>query len=101
MDQGTMVSLQFAEGTRLLDRLEKEAIEVSAAAWIKEYDSGNWILYLVTPLVTEEDLTGPGFKRIHGIVRQMRKEGIWIDPNGLKVVPPSDPLAKAVIAEGN
>ena len=54
MAQETLVGMQFKEGRRLLDRLAREGVPVTAAAWVKESESGDWYLYLATPLVAED-----------------------------------------------
>jgi hypothetical protein len=53
MGDATLVDMQLKEGQRLIDRLAQEGIAVTAAAWLKESESGDWYLYLATPLVSE------------------------------------------------
>jgi hypothetical protein len=44
MAQATMVEMQIKEGQRLLGRLAQEGVAVTAAAWVKESESGDWYL---------------------------------------------------------
>ena len=55
MAQASLVEMQIIEGQTLIDRLTHEGIGVTAAAWVKESESGDWYLYLATPLVGRVD----------------------------------------------
>ena len=50
MAQATLVDMRITEGQRLLHRLAQAEVPVTAAAWVSESESGDWYLYLVTPL---------------------------------------------------
>lgn len=97
MAQGALVEMQIKEGQTLLDRLAHEGVEVTAAAWVKESDSGDWYLYLATPLVGEDTSTAPAYRRVNAVLRKMEAEGFRMDPSDKKVIGPHDPMAKDMI----
>jgi hypothetical protein len=98
MAQATLVEMQIKEGQRLIDRLAQEGVAVPAAAWVKESDSGDWYLYLATPLVSEGGKKKPAYHRVNTVIREMRKEGFGMDPFAKKVIGPNDPIAKDLVA---
>jgi hypothetical protein len=93
-----LVEKQIDAGQKLIERLNEEGIPVLAGGWIKESESRQWYLYLVTPLVGEDGATKPAYHRIIPVVRQLQGEGFWLDPFEIKVIGPTDPIAEAVIA---
>jgi hypothetical protein len=98
MAQATLVEMQINEGQRLIDRLTQEGVDVTAAAWVKESESGDWYLYLATPLVSEAGGKRPAYHRINSVIREMQKEGFGMDPFEKKVIGPHDPIAKDIVA---
>jgi hypothetical protein len=98
MAQASLVEMQITEGQTLIDRLTHEGIGVTAAAWIKESESGDWYLYLVTPLVSEDGATKAAYRRINAVIREMEKEGFGMDPFEKKVIGPHDPIARDMVA---
>ena len=98
MAQATLVEMQINEGQRLIDRLVQEGVAVTAAAWVKESESGDWYLYLVTPLVSEGGGKRPAYHRINTVIREMHKEGFGMDPYDKKVIGPHDRIAKDMVA---
>jgi hypothetical protein len=71
---------------------------VTAAAWVKESESGDWYLYLVTPLVTESGGKKPAYHRVNAVIRELQKEGFGMDPFAKKVIGPHDPMARDLVA---
>jgi hypothetical protein len=97
MAQIPLVETQIREGQRLLDRLAREGVAVTAAAWVQEGESGDWYLYLATPLVTEAGGKKPAYRRVYAVIREMETEGDFgIDPFAVKVIGPQDPTARAM-----
>jgi hypothetical protein len=101
MAQATLVEIQINEGQRLVDRLVQAGVAVTAAAWVKESEGGDWYLYLVTPLVAEGGGKRPAYHRINAVIREMLKEGFGMDPFAKKVVGPHDPVARDIVANRN
>jgi hypothetical protein len=95
MDQGTLVEKQIEDGQRLIDRLVGEGVAVTAAGWVKESESGQWFLYLVTPLVSKDVATRPAYRRVNAVLRRM-PQPFWIDPLEIKVVAPDSPVGEAL-----
>jgi hypothetical protein len=98
MAQATLVETQLNEGQRLIDRLAQEEFPVTAAAWVKESESGDWYLYLATPLVAEDGATRRAYRRVNKVIREMQREGLAMDLFEKKVVAPDDPIARDVVA---
>jgi hypothetical protein len=98
MAQATLVDMHIKEGQRLIDRLTKEGVAVTAAAWVKESESGDWYLYLATPLVTDDGGKRPAYHRVNEVIRELRKEGFVMDPFAKKVIGPHDPIAADLVA---
>ena len=98
MGQEALVAVQFSEGEQLIDRLLKEGVTVTAAAWIKKSDGGLWYLYIASSLVGEDGARGNGYRRIIALVREMQKDGVWIDPMDIMLIGPDEPIAKALRA---
>lgn len=98
MAQATLVEMQLREGQRLIDRLVQAEVPVPAAAWVKESESGDWYLYLATPLVREGGRKRPAYHRVNTVIREMQKEGFGMDPFEKKVIGPHDPIAKDMVA---
>jgi len=98
MAQATLVEMHIKEGQRLIDRLTKEGVAVTAAAWVKESESGDWYLYLATPLVTVEGGKRPAYHRVNEAIRELQKEGFGMDPFAKKVIGPHDPIAADLVA---
>jgi len=96
MAQATLVEMQIKNGQCLIDRLAREGIAISAAGWVKESESGDWYLYVATPLVGEDRVTGPAYRRIHTVMRSSHEEDIWMDPLEIKLLAPHDPIARAM-----
>jgi len=99
MAQTSLVEMQIQDGQRLLERLAQEGVVVTAACWVLESDSGQWYLYLATPLVGENGSTRPAYRRVNAAIREMEKEGNWMEPlDNKKVIGPHDPIAKDIMA---
>jgi hypothetical protein len=98
MAQAALVEMQIKEGQTLIERLTHEGVEVTAAAWVKESDSGDWYLYLATPLVSEDEGKREAYRRVNAVIRKMEEEGFRMDPFAKKVIGPHDPIARDMAA---
>ncbi len=98
MAQAALVETQIKEGQTLIYRLAWEGVAVTAASWIKESESGDWHLYLATPLVGEDEATRPAYRRVNAVIREMKKEGFGMDLFAIKVIGAHDPIAKEMVA---
>jgi hypothetical protein len=95
MDHRTLVTNQIEDAGKLIARLTETGFPVLAASWLKESDSGEWYLYLVTPAVDEEGQF-KAYRRIHPVLWGMWQENLSIHPFDIKLVGPSEPVAKAL-----
>ena len=98
MAQIPLVESQIKDGQTLIERLPREGVAVTAAGWVLESDSGDWYLYLATPLVGADEGTKPAYRRLLAVMREMEKEGFEMDPFQIKVVGPHEPIARDMVA---
>jgi hypothetical protein len=98
MAEATLVDMQLQEGRRLIDRLAQEGVVVTAAAWVREAENGDWYLYLVTPLVEEAGGKRAAYHRVNEVIGALQENGFGMDPFAKKVIGPADPLAQDLIA---
>jgi len=85
------------DGQRLIDRLIREGMVVTAAAWVKESDSGDWYLYLVTPLVGKAGDKRRAYSRVNEVIRELQPDDFWMEPFAKKVIGPHEPIAKEIL----
>jgi hypothetical protein len=98
MAEAALVDMQLKEGQRLIDRLARDGVPVTAAAWVKESESGDWYLYLVTPLVHEGGGKKAAYHLVNEVIRRMQEEGFGMDPFAKKVIGPHDRVAEDLVA---
>ena len=96
MDTETLVENLIADGQKLVEELPQRGFEVAAACWIRSTVDGKWRFYIVSPVV---DAVGifQAYMRLHPLVRAM-PESFSIDPLEVRLIGPSDPLGRDVIA---
>jgi hypothetical protein len=87
------------DGKRIVDRLPQDGFDVTAAFWLKAAEDGQWYFYIVSPVAEPERLRG-AYGRLHALIRQM-PQPLWIDPLEVKLIAPSHPIAKDVLAIHN
>jgi hypothetical protein len=92
MAQDVLVREQIDGGRELLDRLAADGIEVTAAFWAKETESGRWYLFIASPVVDEQ-----GIREAYGIVGTAARNlpSQWIDPMEVKLLRSDDVMAVA------
>ena len=96
MDTDTLVENFLDDGQKLVAELPQRGFEVMAAFWIQPSWDGKWYFYVVSPLVDAEGIT-QAYRRLHPLVRA-RPQPVWIDPLKIRLIGPSDPLARDVLA---
>ena len=96
MDQVPLVMAQIDHGQKLLSRLTEVGFPVLAAGWIKTDEDSKWYLYLVSPFVEQEGIRR-AYRVVHTVIRQMPDEPFRIDPFDVKLVGPSESIAKALV----
>jgi hypothetical protein len=91
--------MHIKEGQRLIDRLIEAGVAVTAAAWVHETETGDWYLYLATPLVTDDGGTRQAYRRVNEVMRELEKEGFGMDLIAKKVIGVHDPIAADLVAK--
>lgn len=91
-----LVKEAVEEGRSVIDQLLQEGFAVTAAFWMKHAEDGLWRLYVVSPLAEAGAGRRP-FARLHAIVRQLPDPHL-LEPFAVRVLGPSERLAKAVLA---
>jgi hypothetical protein len=96
VDTNILVNDLIEEGRRIVDQLPQDGFAVTAAFWLKAAEDGEWYFYIVSPVAEPERLSG-AYGRLHTLIRQM-PQTLWIDPLEVKLIAPSNPIAKDVLA---
>jgi hypothetical protein len=94
MDQVPLVADQIEGGRKLVELLADSGFPVAAACWVKEDKESRWYLFLVSPLVDEH---GPreAYRRLIPLLEK-QQEPLLVDPFEVKLIGPSEPLAKGI-----
>ena len=95
MDQSALVIDQIDDGRRFIERFAADGNPVRAAFWAMTAEEGLSFLYVVTDTV---DRVGPAatYRAVHDALRKLGKPSV--SSSEIKVVSPSDPIAKDVLA---
>jgi HEPN domain-containing protein len=96
MDTDTLVENLIDDGQKLVEELPQRGFEMTAAFWLKASEDGKWRFYIVSPLVDAEGSI-KAYMRLHPLVRAM-PQPFWIDPLKIKLIGPSNPIARDVTA---
>jgi hypothetical protein len=94
MDQATLVTNQVDDVTRLVAQLKRDNIDVKVAFWLYTSETDQWFLYIATDLVNQIGITD-AYKTALRSMRQL--PDLRIDRFQLKLVPPEDATAKAIL----
>jgi hypothetical protein len=96
VDTTTLVSDLIGEGSRIIEQLPRDGFEITAAFWLKRADDGEWCFYIVSPSAQPERLND-AYAQVFTLIRRM--PGLhWIDPLEVRLIQPSHPMAKDVLA---
>jgi hypothetical protein len=96
MDKDTLVENRINYGRLLVEELPQRGFPVAAGFWLKPTVDGKWRFYLVSSAVDAEGLT-EAYGQLHPVVRAM-PQPFWIDPLEIKLIGPSNPIARDAIA---
>ena len=98
MDQAILVEDRIEAGFELVEALEKSDIELRGAFWYQLPDTGQWRLFLVTPLV--DQLGGRStYERIQTIIRASSSlSTLGINLRNITVVGPDDSTVRLLSA---
>ena len=105
MDPFTLVSTErAARGAEFLSRLRDEGLTLDGALWAQVEGDGRPYLYIASPNVESE---GPiaADRRMDRVLRRFQPEpadpATRIDPFAIKLIGPSDPVARALALQYN
>lgn len=95
MDQGTLVTDQVYDGRRFVEQFAADGNPVQAAFWVKTAEDEDWYLYVASDLFERE---GPAaaYRAVHASLQKIGESSL--SSSEIKVIGPSDPLAKDVLA---
>jgi hypothetical protein len=93
MDQSPLVTEQIDAGARFLTEFEKK-IPVTAAFWLRANEEDSGYFYLASDEFNDEKLR-VAYGEVLRVAREMRDPNF--DPFRVKLIRPSDPLAKAAV----
>jgi hypothetical protein len=96
MATDTLVEKQIEDGQKLVEALLQGGFDMTAALWFKDSENGKWYFTIVSPLVDAEGTT-TAYGRLHPLARTM-PQPLSIDWLEIRLIGPSHPIAKAVIA---
>jgi hypothetical protein len=95
MDQTALVDHLIDDGERLLQALKQDQFDIMAAFWLYTSEDELWHLYLVVDGV-EAKGTRDAYGRVFKVMRQLQQP-LWVESTDVKIVGPSEPIAKAVL----
>ncbi len=96
MDTESLVESAMVAGVKLIEKLFQEGFEVLAAVWLKTSEKGRWRFYVVSSVVETAGIH-QAYGRLHTLIREM-PQPFGIDPLEVKLLGPSDPIARDVLA---
>lgn len=99
MDTNILVSDLIEDGRRIVGQLPQAGFEATAAFWLKAAEDGEWYFYIVSPVAERERLS-VAYGQLHTLIRRM-PQPLWIKPLEVKLIAPSNPIAKDVLAIQN
>jgi hypothetical protein len=95
LDTETLVDDKIEDCRKLLEALAAAGFEMTAAFWMRRNDDGKWRFYIVSPLVDTAGIF-EAYRRVQPLIRR-RVYPPWADPADVRLIGPSDPLAKDVL----
>jgi len=95
MDQELLVGNQFEDGEKLLTQLVRSGFDVTVAFWVRTSEDGSWYLYIGSTAV---DRGGKGHEYGMLYVALTKIPHISVSLSDVKLVHPSEPIAKEAIA---
>jgi hypothetical protein len=96
MDPNTLVENLLEDGWRLVEELAQRGFEVIAACWLQTSDDGKWSFYIVSPVVEAEGSI-QAYRKLHPLLYST-PQPFAIQPLKIKLIGPSDPIARDVLA---
>ncbi len=95
MDTDALVDNLVEDGQKLVEHLWQSGFDLTAAFWLKASENGRWYFYVVSPDVEAEGLA-QAYRRLHLLIRRM-PQPFRIDPLEVRLIGPTDPIARDVL----
>jgi hypothetical protein len=97
VDQSALVTEQIDAGAELVREFDKVR-PLKAAFWLKERDTGEWYIYLVSDKIDDTN-----FDTAYGEVARILGPGphLWLDPFQVRVKGLDDPISRKAVAFQN
>jgi hypothetical protein len=92
VDQGPLVTEHIEEGAKLVSRIAAECFPVQAAFWLKDYDDGEWILYIASDTITDGNKR-PAYRAVNQILGP--KPSMWLE--NVRVTGTAKPLVQDIL----
>jgi hypothetical protein len=99
VDTSTLVRELIDDGKRIVEQLPHDGFEVTAAFWLKAAEDEQWYFYIVSP-VAERGPLNDAYRQLYTLIRRM-PPFLGIDPLEIKLIGPSNPIARDVLAIHN
>ncbi|HET6883670.1 MAG TPA: hypothetical protein VFI31_26185 [Pirellulales bacterium] len=94
MDQATLVEKHIDDGEKLLASLRSSGFDVTAAAWLKASEDGQWFFYIASAQVDRVGLAA-AYRTVYLTIQQT--QDLWVDPFEIKLIGPNNPIAKDIL----
>jgi hypothetical protein len=94
MDQATLVETHIESGERLIEELRHDGFNVTAAAWLKASEEGQWFLYIASTEVDQNGLAA-AYKVVYLTTQHLQNR--WLDPFDVKLIGANNPIAKDIL----
>jgi hypothetical protein len=96
MDTESLVEERVNDGQKVIAILLAGGFPVTAAFWLKATENDKWYFYVASAVVDDEGLA-KAYRKLHPLVRVL-PQPCWVDPLEIKLIGPSNPIAKDVLA---
>jgi len=96
MDTDTLVEDRIDDGQKLVEELRQRGFNVAAAFWLKASENGKWHFYIVSPEVDAAGIIN-AYRQLHPLMRTV-PQTFSINPLEVKLIGPSNPIARDVLA---
>jgi hypothetical protein len=95
MDTDTLVENRIDDGQKLVEELRQRGFNGAAAFWLKASENGKWYFYIISPEVDTAGIIN-AYRQLHSLMRTVPQVS-WIDPLEVKLIGPSNPIARDVL----
>jgi hypothetical protein len=91
MDRDALVERKIDDGQKILARLVRNGVDVTAACWLETSEEGRVILYIASSAVDQKGPLG-AYRELSSALPS--PEGAWISVSEIKLISPNHPIAR-------